>query len=435
MKRLTFPFLFFLATAALMAAPLAPNAAFVTINDAPLYQDNPDKSLKWLEALTLGDTVTLVNRTASFKESGKDRDFTRVKAPDGKEGWVRSQFVAAKAMLAVVKADEAIIFTEPRDVKATSRSASLMTVVAVLQDGSTGGFARIQGYDIPKSALYVDQTYLNMTDLTTSDADVQAAILYTVAMASKSPEVRKSLLKLASGKYGGSIFSGAIDLAMSGAPAPAAAAPVSSGAPAHLPVQMNKDLQGGAAVRTFTARLSPVAGAPAPAGSAVRKVTATSFLTEPSVAHVPPRIADGDLKTSWVEGVKGNGIGEKVFLFPDGGGAVTSLWIVPGFAISQAGWNGNNRVSTLTLRFVQVFDNGDYQVIEANGTDRFVLAMATDGGMVPFNNWQVFDLGADLWDGSADKDLVNAVLLEITEVDSKNAKYQDTAIAEVRLVP
>ena len=57
----------------------------------------------------------------------------------------------------------------------------------------------------------------------------------------------------------------------------------------------------------------------------------------------------------------------------------------------------NNRAAVLTLRFVQVMDNGDYRVIDSHGTDRFVLKMQMVGGVVPYNQWQYFDLGQGLW--------------------------------------
>jgi hypothetical protein len=407
------------------AAPVASNIAYVMVNDSPLYQDNPDKTLKYLEAITLGDSVTLVNKTATFKESGKDRDFTRVKAPSGKEGWVRTQFIAAKATLAVVKA-------EPRDVKVTSRSISAMTVVAVMSDGSTAGFSKVQGYDGPKNVLF-DSTspiYMIPTDLSTSDADIQAAILFTVASASKSADVKKSLLKLAQTKYPGSIFISRIEAVLSGAPAAAAqtggAAPP-AGVPDHIPVRLNSEKEDPNAMLSFDAVLNTPPGGDM---TAVTNVTATSWLVEANVTHFPKRIADGDTKTSWVEGAKGNGVGEKVFLFPKS--PVTGISILPGYGANQTGWNNNNRVSVVTLRFLQVFANGDYQVIDVHGASRFVLNMATDGGMVPFNTWQSFDLG-NLWQQNMDTEVVNAVMLEITAVDSKNAKYQDTCIAEVRL--
>ena len=189
------------------AAPLpAQNEAYVILNGTPMYQDK-DAKLTWVESLTVGDKVTLLNKTSKFKLSGVEADYVRVRALSGKEGWILPLYVSSKSSLAVVKADKAVVYSEPRDVKVTSRSISGMTVVAVLQDGSTGTFAKIQGYD-PASApkLFLDSTFVSVDDLTTSDVDINAAILYAVATASKDTAVKQNLLKVAINKYGGTIF-------------------------------------------------------------------------------------------------------------------------------------------------------------------------------------------------------------------------------------
>ena len=66
-----------------------------------------------------------------------------------------------------------------------------------------------------------DATFVPTDNLSTSDVDVNAAILYTVAAASKNADVKKNLLNLAITKYGGSVFAPKIQQALG--PAPAAA--------------------------------------------------------------------------------------------------------------------------------------------------------------------------------------------------------------------
>jgi ABC-type amino acid transport substrate-binding protein len=429
--RITVMVLSFALASYTFAAP-GGSTAFVLVNESPLYQDNPDKSLNWTEALTIGDTVSLTGRTAAFKESGKDRDFTRVKAPDGKEGWIRSQFLAGgDGHLAVVKSEKATIYSEPRDVKLTSRFISNMTIVGVAP-GPNQSFSLVKGYDIPQGVLLAESTFVSSADLTAADADVQAAILFTVAAASKSAAVRTNLLKLSASKYPNSVFIDKIQAALGADAAPSVA--TSQAAPAastaHVPVQLNNDLEGPNAVKSFDGEIG--AQMP-PTPMKIKTVTATSSLTEKTMTHIPKQIADGDTKTAWVEGAKGNGVGEKVTLFPEGSGAATGIWVLPGFAASETMWNSNNRAAVLTLRFLQVSENGDYRVIDSHGTDRFVLKMQMVGGMVPFNQWQYFDLGQGLWGEGTVGNAINAVMLEITSIDGKNSKYQDTCISEVAL--
>jgi hypothetical protein len=188
-----------------LAGPLGQNEAYVIMNDLPLWQDQGG-ALKWIENLTIGDQVTLLNRAGKFKQDGKEKDFVRIKAPDGQEGWVRTPYVAPKAALAVVKADKAIVYSEPREVRITSKSISYMTIVAVLTDGSTADFAKVQCFDPTQNTSFLDATYIAREDLTTSDTDVNSVVLYTVAAAAKSQEVKKNLLKIIGSKYSGSVF-------------------------------------------------------------------------------------------------------------------------------------------------------------------------------------------------------------------------------------
>ncbi len=129
------------------SGPLGPNEAYIIRNEAALWQEQSGGVLKWAENLTIGDQVTLLNRTAKFKLEGAEREFIKVKALDGMEGWVRTLYVAPKASLGVIKADGAIVYSEPRDVKITSKSISSMTIVAMLQEGSTSSFAKVMCYD------------------------------------------------------------------------------------------------------------------------------------------------------------------------------------------------------------------------------------------------------------------------------------------------
>ncbi len=187
------------------AAPLAQNEAWVLVNGSAVWQEKGGK-LTWLENLTIGDKVTLTSRVSKFKQDGDDREFIKVKAPDGKEGWVRTLMLSMKSSLAVVKVDKSLVYSEPREVKITSKYISNMTLVAVLQDGSTGSFAKVQAYDRAQKRFFTDATFVSVDDLTTSDVDINATILYTTAVSSDDQGIKKNLLKVAITKYGGTVF-------------------------------------------------------------------------------------------------------------------------------------------------------------------------------------------------------------------------------------
>ncbi len=220
MKKLLFAVVCILAVAAAAASaapgPASVNQAVVILHGLPVYQDKSGALVATpIDYLTVGDKVTLLNKTATFKENGKDRSFLMVRAPSGKEGWARVSYVIPKATLAVVRADSAIVYTEPRDVKVTSRTISNLTIVAVLQDGSTAEYGKIFCVDTKQNAYWVDTPiFVTMDTLTTADVDVNAAILYSVASATKNQDVKKNLLTVALNKYGSSVFTPKIQQAL-----------------------------------------------------------------------------------------------------------------------------------------------------------------------------------------------------------------------------
>ena len=311
------------------AAPAPSSVAYVLVNGSPLYQDNPDKTLKYLEGLTLGDAVTLLNRTAAFKESGKDRDFTRVKAVSGKEGWVRSQYIAAQATLAVVKSDDALVFSEPRDTKVTARSISSMTLVAVLQDGTTDEFARVQGYDVPRGVLFTDDTWLFPSDLSTSETSIQSSILYAVAMASKDAGVRKNLLTIAQTRYPDSIFADRIEAALTGKKPETAA------------------------------------------GTGISVVASSTLTPEASTTYRynAELMFDGNPLTAWAEGGAGSGEGETVVVSFSDPVRFDEIEVMPGF-FDQRWYKSNARVKELQI---DLYGASDDQV--GGGTASFTDTM------------------------------------------------------------
>jgi len=194
------------AQAASSAPRLGPNEGFVILNNLPLYLEAKGV-LTFKESLVLGDKVTVLSRVSKFKIGGNEREYVRVRAPSSNEGWVRSVYVVQKCSLAVVKTDKAVVYAEPRDVKITNKVISAMTIVAVLDDGTTSAFAKILCYDPVQDAYFTDAAFfLGSDDLSVADADINSVILYTTAMATKNKDIRSNLFKVIEKRYSSSIF-------------------------------------------------------------------------------------------------------------------------------------------------------------------------------------------------------------------------------------
>jgi hypothetical protein len=219
MKRIaSFLFISVLAISAFaQASPafqLGPNEGFVIMNSLALYQEQGG-GLKFKESLALGDKVQVKGRVQKMKLDGKDRELIRVQAPSGTEGFVRSAYVVQKAALAVVRADKAIVYAEPREVKITSKSISKQTIVAVLAEGSTPEFSRVVCYDASKDSYFTDPVFVAAEDLSFADVDINATILFAAAAASKNQDIKSNLLKVIEKKYSSTIFIDEIRAALS----------------------------------------------------------------------------------------------------------------------------------------------------------------------------------------------------------------------------
>ncbi len=164
MKKLLFSVLAALVGAAAFAQGngtfqgLGANEGFVILNDLSLYVEKSG-SLEYKEAMVIGDKVAVLGRVTKFKLDGKERDFIKVKAASGTEGWARASYVVQNAGLAVVRVEKSSIYSEPRVVKMTGNSISKMTIVAVLKD-SPADYAKVLGYDIAKNAYYTDPVFI-----------------------------------------------------------------------------------------------------------------------------------------------------------------------------------------------------------------------------------------------------------------------------------
>lgn len=228
MKRFAVLFLICACAIGAGAQPLAPNEGYVILNGLPIYSESFGK-LEFIESLVIGDKVSVESKISKFKQDGKEREYVKVKAPSGKVGWARSAYVVQKAALGVVKTDKAIVYSEPRDVKITSKTISVLTIAAVMQD-SPAAFAKIVCYDQAQDAYYTDPVYIAKEDISTADADVNATILYVTAMATKNKDIRANLLKVIEKRYSASQFFSRIQSAL--APAPI---PVTNGGKATVP--------------------------------------------------------------------------------------------------------------------------------------------------------------------------------------------------------
>lgn len=136
----------------------------------------------------------------------------------------------------------------------------------------------------------------------------------------------------------------------------------------------------------------------------VEDVTASSYLSEKNIKHVPDLIMDGDTTTAWVEGVDGNGEGESItFTFGDLY-AVSDIKIWNGYQKSEDLYYKNARPAELELEFLD------------GSTERISLQDTSSG-------FQEFAL---------ERHVTSYVKVKIIST-YEGSKYEDTVISEIEL--
>lgn len=137
----------------------------------------------------------------------------------------------------------------------------------------------------------------------------------------------------------------------------------------------------------------------------VEDVSASSYLSEENIKHVPDRIMDGDTTTAWVEGVDGNnGEGESItFTFGD-------LYTVSGIKI----WNGYQKSEDLYYKNARP---AELELEFSDGsTERISLQDIASG-------FQEFALA---------RHVTSYVKVKIISTYA-GSKYEDTVISEIEL--
>lgn len=136
----------------------------------------------------------------------------------------------------------------------------------------------------------------------------------------------------------------------------------------------------------------------------VEDVTASSYLSEKNIKHVPDLIMDGDTTTAWVEGVDDNGEGESItFTFGDLY-AVSDIKIWNGYQKSEDLYYKNARPAELELEF-------------SDGSTERISLQDTSSGFQEF---------------ALERHVTSYVKVKIIST-YEESKYEDTVISEIEL--
>ena len=138
----------------------------------------------------------------------------------------------------------------------------------------------------------------------------------------------------------------------------------------------------------------------------VKNATASSFLNDPNatILHKPQRVIDGDNDTAWVEGAKGNGLGEYIKLSLDRECYVSGFEIWAGYHKTKKLYNNNARPKEIIVTF-------------------------TDGSSCTYTLRDIMQKQTIAFDEAVKTD---SIIIEISSV-YPGAVFQDTVITEISL--
>jgi uncharacterized protein YgiM (DUF1202 family) len=163
-------------------------------------KEGPGTEAKWVATIPFGEELTLLNETETDAKSSKT--YEKVRLLDGKEGWVRADFIAKGAQLAAVTQD-AQIYKRPSISTITDEVISAGTIVVLKskKDEYSEFIAKNDAANKRKEGWLLGEKAL-----TTNEEDLAAAILLSKAMAEKVPAKRKEKLQQVVTQYPNSVF-------------------------------------------------------------------------------------------------------------------------------------------------------------------------------------------------------------------------------------
>lgn len=160
----------------------------VCIWDKSAVRDIEGEKSKWLTSLNLGEKVVYLKETKTAKDGKKDREYHKVKLQDGKEGWVRADFVipGAKSAAIVSNAD---VYKRPDLLTKSDKSFSQMDIVAV--KNSQNDFIEVVGKR--SGETWIETAWIREGNVSYKEVDIAVAKYGKAALAidNKDEKIKK----------------------------------------------------------------------------------------------------------------------------------------------------------------------------------------------------------------------------------------------------
>lgn len=155
-------------------------------------------------------------------------------------------------------------------------------------------------------------------------------------------------------------------------------------------------------------------------------VEVSSTLNSNSGRYQKAHLSDKNPKTAWVEGVKGNGIGQKIRFTFENSSPPDVISFIPGYMKSEETWYKNNRVSKFKVTILTA--ENSHEPNEFIG--EITVSIPKDSKSKVNPDTYSVNISSIYLQNMA-SEFFGTVEIEILEVDSKDACYEDTCISEI----
>ncbi|MEI9917474.1 MAG: LamG-like jellyroll fold domain-containing protein [Bacteroidota bacterium] len=178
------------ATAATPDLPFDTLVTFCNWSEVGM-RDTPSEKGKFLTTIYLGEQVTLAGDSATEESAGKKILFRKVRLSDGKEGWLRDDFLGVRSVPGVITQDVSI-YMRPDDAAVSDKKFSFLDVVAVKP--SKGNWVEVKGK--PQGSTWFQTGFIHLgAGLSLNKFDAELAYRYARAMSAKDEATKQSRIE------------------------------------------------------------------------------------------------------------------------------------------------------------------------------------------------------------------------------------------------
>ncbi len=189
------------STAAENSAPADSLKNFVNWTEVGLHETPTEKG-KYVTSIYIGEQITLVGDTASEKSGDRTYHYHKIQLSDGKQGWVRDEFIAIESLPAA-SIGSAPIFKRPDIAAVTGKEFGMMDFVAVKP--SATNWVEVTGKVAGEK--WFTTGYIQKSDLTFDPIDIEFACLNRRRNETTNENLAATLLKqMESATFQGSMF-------------------------------------------------------------------------------------------------------------------------------------------------------------------------------------------------------------------------------------